>query len=83
MVQKFRFDLYLGLAGPFSMVILGFSHIVACAGMQCSFPVPEVLICGDQMEGENNDIPFIEKSFLQQSIRRAGFAKVITSLKIP
>ena len=57
---------------------LGFSHIVACAGMQCSFPVPEVLICGDQMEGENNDIPFIEKSFLQQSIRRAGFAKVIS-----
>ena len=47
---------------------LGFSHIVACAGMQCSFPVPEVLICGDQMEGENNDIPFIEKSFLQQLI---------------
>lgn len=55
----------------------GFAHIVASAGMQCSFPVPEVLVCGHQMDGESNDIPFIEKSFLQQSIRRAGFSKCL------
>merc|ERR1712062_394944 len=51
----------------------GFSEIVATAGVQCSFPIPDVLLCGKT----NVQIPYVEPEFLQQSIRRAGFAKCL------
>ncbi|CAG5096024.1 Oidioi.mRNA.OKI2018_I69.XSR.g14444.t1.cds [Oikopleura dioica] len=50
----------------------GFEKLILLAGVQCSFPLPQVVVVSPE---DHENVQYITEDFLNSSIRRAGFSK--------